>query len=66
MKHSTNKYKILSILCFLLAGLTLFAGVGNLVIRSFYGFEPKIWFVLLIVAISGGLIWTGVKLWRRK
>ena len=61
-----NKYRTLSILCFLLAGLTIFGGVGNLVIRSFYGFEPKVWFVLLIVAISGELIWTGVKLWRRK
>jgi biotin transporter BioY len=62
----SKKNKVLSILCFLLAGLTIFAGVGNLVIRSFYGFEPKAWFVLLILAISGGLIWVGVILWRRK
>jgi biotin transporter BioY len=62
----SKQNKVLSILCFLLAGLTIFAGVGNLVIRSFYGFEPKAWFVTLILAISGGLIWVGVILWRRK
>jgi energy-converting hydrogenase Eha subunit G len=58
--------KFLSILCFLLAGLTIFAGVGNLVIRSFYGFEPKAWFVALILAVSGELIWVGVRLWKEK
>jgi len=65
MKHS-KKNKVLSILCFLFAGLTLFAGVGNLVIRSFYGYDPKAWFVLLILGVSGGLIWAGARLWRRK
>jgi biotin transporter BioY len=58
--------KVISVFLFFLAGLTLFAGVGNLVIRSFYGFEPKAWFVALILTISGGFIWAGVRLWGRE
>jgi biotin transporter BioY len=60
-----NKFRALSFFSFLLAGLMLFAGVGNLVIRSFYGFEPKAWFVALILTISGGLTWIGVRLWKK-
>jgi len=61
-----NKHRFFSIICFFLAGMTLFAGVGNLVIRSFYGYGPKVWFVLLILGISGGLIWAGIKFWEKK
>ena len=60
------KHRLFGFLSYFFAGLTLFAGVGNLVIRSFYGYDPKVWFVLLILGISGGLIWLGVKLRQGK
>ena len=58
--------KALSIFLFILAGLTIFAGIGNLVIRNFYGYKPEIWFVLMILVISGFLAWAGVFFWKRK
>ena len=44
-----------SIFLFLLAGITIFAGVGNLVIRYFYNYKPEAWFVIVILAISGSV-----------
>jgi len=58
--------KGLSIILFILSGLTLFAGIGNLVIRNFYGYKPEAWFVFMILAISGFLVWSGVYFWQRQ
>ena len=56
--------KGLSITLFILSGLTVFAGIGNLVIRNFYGYKPETWFVFMILAISGFLVWAGGYFWR--
>jgi len=57
--------KVLSVFLFFLAGLTIFGGIGNLVIRSFYGYQPEIGFVFVMLAISGCLTWAGFALWRK-
>jgi hypothetical protein len=57
--------KALSIFLVILAELTILAGIGNLVIRDFYGFKPEAWFVFIILVISGILGWAGVTSWRR-
>jgi hypothetical protein len=58
--------KVLSIFLFILTGLTILAGIGNLVIRNFYGYKPEIGFVLRILVISDLLTWAGVYFWRKK
>lgn len=57
--------KAFSIFLFILAGLTIFGGIGNLVIRSFYGFKPAPGYIFLMLMISGLLTWVGITFWRK-
>ena len=57
--------RFISIVLFVTAFFVVLVGIGNLVIRAFYGYPPKAWFVLLILVISTALTWLGAYFFRK-
>ncbi len=57
--------KVFSIFLFILTLLVLLGGIGNVIIRNFYGFKPEFGFIAAILVICGLLVWAGISMWRK-
>lgn len=57
--------KAISVFLFFLTLLIIFYGLGNVIVRDFYGFKPEFGFIAAVLGIDGLLVCAGISFWRK-